>query len=766
MNFRTTAILVGLLVVVLLICWAGSIFGPPRQGVTETDTPTAAQGEKLFEPPLGNINKVRIDRAGKGFMEFEKQDADWRVVKPVDAPAARWAVRQLVDMASQLKQLQKFMPGRGEHADLDLAKLGLVEPTIKVTYWTGQKQVKLLVGNNVIMSENTYVMFEGGENVYVVDKNIRQQVKKDLNDYRDKQLWKIKTDQVDRLEIQQAGVAKVTKVVVVKSDGKWVLDSPIRATADDDKIGDAVNGLAYLKVSEFIDDTPENLARYGLDTPAMTVEFSTSEKIGKDKPLETQPTSAPVRKQLKTTSYVLYVGSAAGLDGQNVYAKLADKRWVFAINRDDLKKFTPDMVAWRNKKVFAEDTDQITRIECIGRSEHFTLIREDQGPWSLGVPMLGQVDQERVKQLLDTLSGLEAVDFLDDPSDGLKDEGLDDPVCRIKLYMSGKVEPVVLTIGGLTGSKLYRYVQRDGRQYVSVVKQAQAEKLLGPAYAYRDRQMLKLVPADVREVRLTRGRREYVLQRGDDRLWRVVKPIEADAEQAAVMTLVATLADLKAQDYVSDGKLSTYGLDKPQIVAVITTKRRLPTTTTATSQPQEPKTIIETHKVIFSRQGDGLYAAVSPGRLVARLDDSVVDDLDKEFVDTRIFRTLAKGQVDRVTITRGQDSFTLAVTDGKWSYPDDPVFQVDQSEIQKLIDAVGKLKARQYVQFNDKNLKQHNLDKPKLTVELYSGRRRLAGLDISGEHAIATGAANRWVFAIADQDIEKLNKQLKDFAKK
>lgn len=74
-----------------------------------------------------------------------------------------------------------------------------------------------------------------------------------------------------------------------------------------------------------------------------------------------------------------------------------------------------------------------------------------------------------------------------------------------------------------------------------------------------------LQAGDTREVLLRKTGSADVLLRRVDGSWRLIKPIQAPADQAAVLALVQALADVSREEIVADkdAELRQYGLDKP-----------------------------------------------------------------------------------------------------------------------------------------------------------------------------------------------------------
>src|SRR5947209_5931937 len=103
----------------------------------------------------------------------------------------------------------------------------------------------------------------------------------------------------------------------------------------------------------------------------------------------------------------------------------------------------------------------------------------------------------------------------------------------------GKVDP---RTGG-------RYAVVNGGKAVAVLGPDVAKKLLAPPLAFRDRNLVKLPGAD--RVRLEQGRRKAVFAQVDGS-WKLVEPLQADAEHDELDDFVNTLARLRADELVAE----------------------------------------------------------------------------------------------------------------------------------------------------------------------------------------------------------------------
>lgn len=119
------------------------------------------------------------------------------------------------------------------------------------------------------------------------------------------------------------------------------------------------------------------------------------------------------------------------MKSDQVFAKLADKNWVVSIKESDIKNLLPTATAWRDKKILDLDRAGITKIQIRNAGEEITLTKADQA-WKLQTGKeTVSADARAVDNVLDTLVGLEAASFIDQPDPKfIKKNRIDQPVVR------------------------------------------------------------------------------------------------------------------------------------------------------------------------------------------------------------------------------------------------------------------------------------------------------------------------------------------------
>ena len=190
--------------------------------------------------------------------------------------------------------------------------------------------------------------------------------------------------------------------------------------------------------------------------------------------------------------------------------------------------------------------------------------------------------------------------------------------------------------------------------------------------------------------------------------WRIVEPIEAGVDQAALEGFISTLETLRAERELADAPetdLDTYGLDKPPL------KIRL----------QENGRWVELVMGDKSPVGDGYYARTAEKPGVFLVSEGVRGILNKGLDELRrrdLF-DFTPDQVVGVEVSRqGNSVVRLDLQDGNWSSPDQPGLKVKASKVENLLEQMQWLRVEEFLEDEPKNFEAHGLEPADAEVKL------------------------------------------------
>lgn len=391
-----------------------------------------AQKEKLVgveESAVTGIELTYPDRT----IALAKSDGAWRLTRPVDAPADEPVVKSLLGAITGA-QVQKTL----DEVPSDLAPFGLDKPGTTITLTTKDGPLPpIQLGKNTAIGAKTYVRKGAEPKIHLTASTIQTSVNKQARDLRDKQLLSFQDDDVQRVEIRKTGSPSVT--LVRKDKDTWTID-PGALPADPTEVRSYLSSLRTTRATDFPDDAPSDLAKYGLDAPRLIVTVFT----GKD----------------GAATQELLVGGESSGQTRQIYVKRASSPTVFAVGEWAFRSLDKDAAALRDKTVLAFDTDQVGRI-VLERKEGTgaTLVRTPAGVWTVEGVDEAKSKGTAIQRFVDDLKDLKGSAIAAEPPDELARFGLAAPALRLAVFdKNGGAVGTVLA--AKEGGK--HYVMREG----------------------------------------------------------------------------------------------------------------------------------------------------------------------------------------------------------------------------------------------------------------------------------------------------------------
>lgn len=210
------------------------------------------------------VDHVEVD-AGNKTLELAKAGGDWKLVKPLQAPADLGAAEGLIGKV-QSAQMKSIVTENATPADLK--KYGLDKPSATVTLGLGSAKASLLLGGK---SENGAVYAKDASKpvVMTVDSMLVDDLKKGADDYRKRDLFAFRAYDTTHIEFARTGPALAfdkIKGAKPEDEDKWRRVGA-SADADKEKMSVLLAKLESLRAMSFVDST----AKTGLDMPILTV---------------------------------------------------------------------------------------------------------------------------------------------------------------------------------------------------------------------------------------------------------------------------------------------------------------------------------------------------------------------------------------------------------------------------------------------------------------------------------------------------------------
>jgi hypothetical protein len=695
-TYRQTLLLVAVFFGALLTYW-GLQFGGVR---TETEK---RQREGRVLPELmtaseSTIQRVEIERDGKRLV-FERRGTGfgrWQMVEPLNVAAEPTRLETLV---RNLKDLHRFPDAS---AMTDQEAFGLDPPRAKVSLWgtaEGSEKTSIVplatleVGKTIRGAR--YVRGGGSRGIEAVDSKLLAALDEPIADWREHVVMGVPTFQVTALKI-----TRPDQVIRAErgSNGQWRLLKPLSVPANGAKIESLLAALASLRVTDgekgFVADDVQDLARFGLTTPAVSVELVTN-----------RPSSQIL---------VLHVGKEVPDLPDRVYVRQGDQNDVVMVDAKALGEIPKSALALRSQQVSDFRVAEVSRIQVQSGNQTYSLKRDSTG-WRLSAPREEKADQGAVNALLERLDSLQTSEFLDPRK--VRNAQVDPPLMTIKIWQISSEEPALaLRIGHYDLARKAIYAQLENDDVILALPDTLLPVLPKNQFAFRDRTILSHDPAQVRKLIITRAGRTDELEpsaTGGPNQWKMVRPVRAPADVASITRALAVLANLHAEDLVSDspGDLPRFGLDHPLLEVSWETDR----THRLKIGAPVPKTSNYCATVV-----DQPYIFTLTAQTVSFFDAEFRDHTVCSFPEARAERVLLRWPHRTVALKRRSP----APAKGQSPWVDEPGFDaggIDLSRASALVSAMANLETIRFFQYEGPIGKGLGLTRPRLVVQVELG---------------------------------------------
>ena len=537
---------------ILLLLLAGGIFAYIKFVESKQPSTLDAQrdAKKVVSLDRDKINSIAIKNS-EGVIELRKQDNDvWVLEKPVKDRASTMVISGLFTTAEFLN-FDAVIGGDKPVGKDELKEYGLANSETKVTFGGGEKPVELLFGKDTAVEGKLYVKLAEDKKVFVISNELKKQITKKADEFRDRKLTDLTTAQVNRVAIKSAA----GEIELEKKNGHWSLLKPLTARGDDAKIGDIISQAATAQIASFVADSA-NLAAYGLQEPRGTVSLFSE---GSDKPT------------------VLQIGANPKDEKEKIYAKLSSRESVVVLPKsvETLLDTKPNDL--RDKSLVRVESDIVDRITIEGAGREKIVLARNAESWVRKADKDLPINVAEAARLLTDLQNTQVASFQADVATDLPNYGLDQPTVKVTLssYASENTpetkageRPIVTVLFGKTeGDKAY--AKLDEEPFIVAVPRSVLDEIRTDPIQWQELAIYKMKPEEITAIEVTRdGQAPISIEREKDK-WKLAKG-DGNLNQVNAQSLVNTLANLRAVRWNGAAKPED-GLDKPAVIVTFKT---------------------------------------------------------------------------------------------------------------------------------------------------------------------------------------------------
>jgi hypothetical protein len=561
MNWRTTLILA----VVVLAVFAYLRF-------FEMKKPSTGEARRQAQNVV-NFDRSKVDgiiiQNGDEKIEIRRRDNKWRLEIPIKDQADAALVENLL---SDLETWQKEGTIPAKAIDADKSKLneyGLNRPKLKLKLIGSDRPPEILFGKDAALEGRMYVRFENSKETFLAKQSVKKDVDKKAEEFRDKKLTDVTTAQVRRIALKTpAGEMELEK----KGD-HWDIVKPLRARADDEKVGDLIAQVTTARIQQFVADDHGDLRPYGLAEPRGSITLF-SQEGSKDQKVEIADSIKVFGQDDK--GQMLQIGNVPEKEKDQVYVRFAPRGAVYTLPKKIEEALNTKPADLRDYHLVRIDTNVLDRITIDVPGNGKTVLARKDGNWTIASRNNAPADSRAVRRLIEALQNARVTRFVEDVASNLPKYGLDKPRLQITFSSfasentaetkAGEEPFATLSFGKEDGDNVYARLTDE--PFVVTARRGLLDQIPADPLQWQELSIFKLKPDQIHRLSITTDK-ELSLERGDNNQWHWVKGT-GQIDGNNVQSLLNTLSSLHAARWLGATKLED-GLEKPQLTLGFTT---------------------------------------------------------------------------------------------------------------------------------------------------------------------------------------------------
>ncbi len=520
-----------------------------------------------------NFDRNKIDgiviKNGDQQIEIRQRENKWRLETPIKDQADGALVENLL---SDLETWQKegTIPAKAIEADKSkLTEYGLNNPKLKLRLLGQGRPPEIWFGKDAALEGRMYVRLQNSKETFLAKQSIRKDIDKKPEEFRDRKLTDLTAAQVRRITLKTpAGEMELEKKV-----DHWDIIKPLRARADDGKVGDLISQITSAHIQQFVADDRGDLHPYGLAEPRGSITlFDEAEK--KDQKVEIGESIKVFGREDK--GQTLQIGSLSEKEKDQLYVRFAPRGSVYTLPKKTEEILNTKPADLRDNHLVRIDTNILDRITIDAPGRGKTVLARKDGNWTIATRNNTPADSGAVQRLIDRLQNERVTGFVEDVASNLPKYGLDKPQMQLTFSSfasentaetkAGEQPFAGIAFGKPEGDNVYARLTDE--PFVVAVRRGLLDQISPDPLQWQELSIFKFKAEQIHRLSVT-TEKELSLERDQNNQWHWLKG-SGQINQANVQSLLNTLSSLHAVRWLG-ATTPQHGFEKPQLVLAFTT---------------------------------------------------------------------------------------------------------------------------------------------------------------------------------------------------
>ena len=336
-----------------------------------------------------------------------------------------------------------------------------------------------------------------------------------------------------------------------------------------------------------------------------------------------------------------------------------------------------------NPKAFVElSADSIEEIEIRNDSDETSLARRVGENWQLVEPNAADADAGVVGTVTSNLASLEVQRVVDENPADLAQYGLNPPRIDVAFRVEDQQDFQRLLVGDKTPTGGDLFAKRPDETRVFLISSFLDSIFNKTPFDLRDKAVLKFERDTADGIEIAGGSTDIQFAKnGTD--WRIVAPVAARADYAAVEELMTRLSSTHMQEVVAPeaSDLSAYGLDRPAMTATVVSGSARATL------------------LIGSADEGGRFAKDAARPEIFTVAESLFTDLAKDLPEYRLkdMFDARSWTADWVETRRGDETLSFEKSsDGEETWRNASGQTIDTADVVDLLTKLSNVRAQSF----------------------------------------------------------------------
>ncbi len=375
MSWRATAIIWMCALLTIVLGW---LLGGADSGEASERGPQRVLMSDDFS--IDDVDTIVLDRGPRGSMRFERTGEGWAQTEPFVVAADGYAIRQLLVAAADLEYSRRIS-SEELGSETSLEQLGLDPPSASLEMISGDRSHRIDVGRRTVAGRGWIRRPETNDLLVVGDALHERAVEEDARNWRSRQLFS-SGDEIDSVDIVNGDI----RTTLLRDGRLWKMSSPVETRGDQNGVDRLIAIIDRIEHDGFIVDSPEDLSKFGLESPVAELRVRRGENV------ET-----------------LLIGSTSGLVSSDRFAMMKGVPTVIRLTEATLRGVLPDAISLIEPTTTGVRAADVKFIEIVSREGGSLLLARTLDGWSIerkipgGDAVVGWADTGAANSFLETL---------------------------------------------------------------------------------------------------------------------------------------------------------------------------------------------------------------------------------------------------------------------------------------------------------------------------------------------------------------------------